>query len=189
MHTETEVKLAVESFDGVRGQLVAGDAVRIGCVIETNWFFDRPDRSLAAGDQGLRIRAVDPVDGSSAPAVLTYKGPANAGPIKSRPELELTIAEPDAARELLLAIGFVEILVYQKRRESWQFWSCRVELDELPHLDRFVEIEGPDQQTIVEARRRLGLAEAAVADQSYLAMLLRYVERQGLASPRVMLDE
>lgn len=189
MHTEIEVKLAVESFDGLRGQLAAADAVRIGCVIETNWFFDRPDRSLATGDQGLRIREVHPVDGSSIPSTLTYKGPASSGPVKSRPELELTIADADGARELLLAIGFVEILAYQKRRESWQFCSCRIELDELPHLGRFVEIEGPDQQTIVEARRRLGLAEVAVADQSYLAMLLGYVERQGLASPRVMLDE
>jgi len=189
MHTEIEIKLAVEAFDGVRRQLVAAGAVRIGCVVETNWFFDRPDRSLAAGDQGLRIRTVDPVDGSSGPAVLTYKGPANAGPIKSRPELELTIADPDGARELLSAIGFVEILAYQKRRESWQCCSCSVELDELPNLDRFVEIEGPDRQTIVEARRRLGLAEVTVADQSYLAMLLGYVEQQGLTSPRVMLDE
>jgi len=189
MHTEIEVKLAVESFDDVRRELVAAGAVRIGCVVETNWFFDRPDRSLAAGDRGLRLRTVDPVDGSSAPAVLTYKGPANAGPIKSRPELELTIADPEAARELLLAIGFVEILVYQKRRESWHFGSCRVELDQLPSLERFIEIEGPDRKTIVEVRRRLGLAEVAVADQSYLAMLLRYVERRALASPRVMLDE
>jgi adenylate cyclase class IV len=45
-----------------------------------------------------------------------------------------------------------------------------VELDELPHLGCFVEIEGPDEQSVLAVRDRLGLAGPGIT-KSYLAML------------------
>ena len=54
---ELEVKLKVESLGPVRERLREIGAEYAGEVLETNRFFDTPDRSLMTSDRGLRIRS------------------------------------------------------------------------------------------------------------------------------------
>ena len=89
---------------------------------------------------------------------------------------------------MLLATGFVESLVYQKRRETWRLASSRVELDDVPELGRFVEIEGPDRQAVADVQHRLALEAAPAVEPTYAAMMLAHVRSSGLSPPRVMLN-
>lgn len=198
MSVEVELKLAVGSHGPTRSRLAAAGASRLGQVVETNWFFDWQDGRLAASGAGLRIRHAQDRQRRTVATTLTYKGPAPAEAnaartdrtdqaVIARPELELAINDVEIARRLLAALGMVEILVYQKRRESWRLGPCRVELDELPQLGCFVEIEGPGQEAISQARQALGLLEADAVSQSYLALLLEQLPRRGEAGYRIML--
>jgi len=188
MSIETEIKLRFDDFDALRRALADAGATCAGCVVETNWFFDRPDGSLRAAEKGLRIRAVEAEDDSERPITLTYKGPSEPGPIRRRPEVELAVSDAAAARDMLLATGFVEILVYQKRRETWLVAPCRIELDDVPELGRFVEIEGPDRQAVADVQRRLALGAAASVESTYAAMMLDHVRAANLSPPHVMLN-
>ena len=87
------------------------------------------------------MRGIELLAGAPQPATLTFKGPLEASAFKKRREIELAVSEADGMRRLLEAIGFVEVLRFQKRRESWRLDNCRVELDEVPRLGRFVEID------------------------------------------------
>jgi adenylate cyclase, class 2 len=171
MPTELEAKFAVENHEPLRQRLVALGARSLGRVIETNSIHDRPDGSFSRSGCGLRVRGLEVLEGEAASDTLTFKGPVQPGPFKQREELELPIAKADAMRRLLEAIGFVEVLRFRKRRASWQWDDCRVELDELPHLGRFVEIEGPGNAAVQAAREALGLAAAAHISRSYVGML------------------
>jgi adenylate cyclase class IV len=73
--------------------------------------------------------------------------------------------------QILQRIGFVRVLRFEKRRETWTLEGCEVALDELPRLGRFVEIEGPSDAAVMQVRQKLALEEAPLLTSSYVAML------------------
>ena len=174
MPTELEAKLRVDSLDPVRERLHSLGATLIEKVLETNLIFDRADGTLRAAGCGLRIRTTVAEGSGDRRTILTFKGKTVPGPFKRREEIEMDVSDETAAATMLERLGFVVILRYQKRRESWSYESCRIELDEPPHLGSFVEIEGPDEQTIRSVQDKLGLGDVPHTRASYVRMLLEY---------------
>ncbi len=203
MAFETEGKFRVDSHQPVRERLQALGAQFVACVLETNRIFDRPDGSLRRRGCGLRIRsavseeaATDWKVGPTAqvgptmhPATLTFKGPVVAGTFKSREELEVQISDAETAAHMLGLLGFVPILSYQKRRESWRLDDCRIELDEPAQIGLFVEIEGPDESAIRRLQVDLGLKGAAHVRSSYVRMLAAYCDEHGITDRAVNLPD
>jgi len=181
MPQETEAKLRVESHEPIRERLRALRAAPLGRVLETNRILDRGDGSLSRKGRGLRLRSTVDDETGECRATLTLKGPVAPGPFKSREELEVQISDVDTAARMLEGLGFVPILTYQKRRESWLLGECRIELDEPPHIGLFVEIEGPSEQAIRAVQTALELGEAEHVRASYVRMLAEYCDQHGLA--------
>lgn len=179
MPVEIEAKMAVPSLDVVRGKLRELNAEHKGRTMETNTFFDTEDRSLLAADEGLRLRRNLNVDTNADEHVITYKGPRLHGVLKSRDEVELTVTSSDDAAQLLERLGFVRMLTFEKRRESWTLGGCKIELDELPYLGAYVEVEGPDEQSVLGVREKLGLADRPIIKSSYIGMLMGYLQERG----------
>ncbi len=184
MPVEIELKVRVDSHEPVRAALVAAGAKRVRAVLETNHFFDTPDQEMLFRGAGLRVREAIPVEpapgpgGPSAatiraspPATMTFKGPQQAGDFKTRSEIEFVVSNAAAAINLLTAIGFIETLRFQKLRESWTLDHCKVELDNLPRLGRFVEIEGPSDDAIRAVALKLGLDPATSIRAGYASLL------------------
>lgn len=174
--------MAVADLDDVRARLRELGAEPRRRVFETNTFFDTEDRSLLASDQGLRLRRNVDRDTSAEEHVITYKGPRQQGPLKSREEVELTVANSEAAVLLLERLGFARMLSFEKRRESWRLGGCKVELDELPHLGSFVEVEGPAEQPVMAVREQLGLVDRPIIRSSYIALLMGHLQERGRAT-------
>jgi adenylate cyclase class 2 len=175
MGMEIEAKMKVEDFDAVRKSLADNRAEHVGAVFETNAFFDTADRSLLHADKGLRLRtAKDPKSGGEK-YVITVKGAQGQGQLKTREESEINVDSGHNAREVLTALGYEPTLSFQKRRESWKLGGCKIELDELPILGRFVEIEGPDEQTVMRVRQSLHLDDHPLITTGYISMLAKYL--------------
>jgi adenylate cyclase class 2 len=187
MPIEIEAKMKVESFEPVLAALREHQARSLGEHIETDAFFDTPDRSLLAADKGLRLRVAMDVQSKKSDALLTFKGPVGHGQLKKRQEIQTPLADPQAMGKLLEQLGFVQCLRYQKRRQSWQLDSCRVELDEIPHLGKFVEIEGPSDEAVMNVRQKLGLATLTLIKTSYIAMLSAHLQENGQSVTEVLL--
>ena len=187
MSLEIEAKLRVEAHEPVRSRLKELGADFLSKGLETNWIYDLPDGSLRARGCGLRLRSFvsDADDGPT--ATLTLKGPRQPGEFKSREELEVTVSSGDTASAMLEMLGYRVVLGYQKRRESWSLGSCRVELDEPPHLGLFVEIEGPEISTIRAVQDDLGLGQLPHAGDSYVGLLLSHCRKHGLSPLDLML--
>lgn len=120
---------------------------------------------------GLRVRSMQALEGEPAEATITLKGPREPSALKQREEMQLEIADASAMLKLLVAIGFQTVIEYAKRRERWRLDECHIELDDVPLLGKFVEIEGPDEQSIQQVQERIGLADEPHIDRSYVSML------------------
>ncbi len=60
--------------------------------------------------------------------------------------------------------------------------ESRIELDEVLLLGKFVEIEGPNEQTVNQAKSDLGFESAKNITQSYVKMLSAVCESSGIKS-------
>ncbi len=98
------------------------------------------------------------------------------GPLKSREEAELEVANPTDAIRLLEALGYTRLVSFQKRRETWELNGCKVELDEIPYLGKFVEIEGPSDSTVMKTRDLLKLSDRPIVKNGYISLLLSHLE-------------
>jgi adenylate cyclase class 2 len=185
MAVEIEAKMKVDSFDAVRAKLRDGGASGPNQHFEVNTFFDTEDRSLLAADEGLRLRRDRDAAAGVEKNVVTFKGPRQPGPLKSREEVELEVSDSAAAVQLLERLGYLRTLSFEKRRESWTLDHCKVELDEVPHLGRFVEVEGPDEASVMKVREKLGLASRPIVKSSYIALLMSHLQERGQATKTV----
>ncbi|GMU32845.1 MAG: class IV adenylate cyclase [Planctomycetia bacterium] len=192
MAQELECKIAVPSHDRLVELLRAAGANRIGRVRETNRLLDTPDRALVHRGCGLRVRTIEVLDGTGPPSSLAFKGPVQESAFKCREEIQIDLPDRNPASpengaragegmlRLLHAIGFAEWLTFEKNRESWQLDECAIELDELPLLGRFVEVEGPDDHEIRRCLEALGLDAARSIQTSYPGLLAK---RMGETQP------
>jgi len=193
---EIEAKFRLTDPEAIRRALRRCGAICLGAALETNRFFDSPDAELHKADRALRVRVADPVSAADAegrtadaPEVtVTYKGPQEKGPskLKVREEIQFHADSAAAAVGMLIALGLVNTMTFQKRRESWALDDCRVELDELPALGRFMEIEGPSADAIAKVTAALGLAEAEMIRTPYSLMLQAYRVAKGLGDEALM---
>jgi len=142
-------------------------------VLETNHLFEPTERRVEkCAGPAPSIREV-----LEAPAIrptLTYKGRAPR-PFKQREELEVEVAIPARMLEILRALGYVEILRFEKtsRKLALRFVPNRA--DELPKLGRFVEIEGPTKPRFSRPSR-LGLVERRIDPHDLCRLIARSVE-------------
>jgi predicted adenylyl cyclase CyaB len=181
MPTETECKIPVNDFAAVEAKLHELRAEPHGEFLQDDMFFDSPDRQLLRADQGLRLRSVTPIDhGPTTQHVLTYKGARQPGQLKQREEIEVIICDSGAMADVLQRLGLVLMLHFQKRRKRYRLHECWVELDTVPLLGRFVEVEGPSHDEIVHVVSGLGLDPSQGITDSYASLLMAEARKRGL---------
>ncbi|NNM85606.1 MAG: class IV adenylate cyclase [Phycisphaerales bacterium] len=187
---EIEIKLPVGEHHQVRQTLLANFARPLGDICELNIFYDRPDNSLYAADQALRVRIEHaPQDSNLAKALVTWKGPSISTLMHNRPSIDFYASPSEAADPFLLALGFVRKMAFEKRRQSWLLGDCRVELDELPRLGLFIEIEGPSEAAVLTVRQRLELDNHPAEHRSYAAMVAEALRASPTADNTLRFDK
>jgi len=137
---ENEIKLAFPSPEtAVRRLLDAGAREVHARAFEDNTLFDLAGRPLSKSGRLLRLREFGDI------SVLTFKAPVvGEHRHKVKLEHETAVADPEALRSILLALGFVVVYRYQKYRSIYALQAVVASLDETS-LGTFVELEGaPD---------------------------------------------
>ena len=180
MAIETEIKLRVDDLEGLRRRLESLRGVlRAARHFEDNYVFDFPDGSTRSRGCLVRIRNAGPK------WLLTYKGPAlEAGPFKTREELETELGDGRAALEFLCRIGMLLWFRYQKYREEYGVAldgppedEVTVALDETP-VGSFAELEG-SETGIRRVARALGYGDGDFIRDSYYMLYARACRERG----------
>ena len=198
MSHEIEAKFKVADFRAVRRRLARLGAVYLGTDLQTDLYYDTPDRRLLREDKGLRIRRTrrlrspSPADGEAPKAdtraLLTYKEPADGHKrAKIRREIQSRVDSHQALSDILAALGVTPTLTIQKKRASYRLGSCLVELDELPVVGRFIEIEAASPRQIETTRCKLDIQAEPCTDH-YITLLTKGCARVSGACLEVTFD-
>jgi adenylate cyclase, class 2 len=178
---EIEQKFARADFAALERRLTAWGASGSGEHIESDHYFNAPDRDFAQTGEAFRLRRRADAN------FLTFKGPKQAATVKIRTELEIPLRDGDEAAaqmtQLLQHLGYRPVAVVTKRRREYPLqrggFHLTICLDEVEGLGRFAEVEilAPQEQS--EAARHVLEDVAAqlelkhVEPRSYLNMILQ----------------
>jgi len=158
---ELEVKFFVSDLGAIENKAKSlGASLLQPRTFEINLRFDTPDGTLGRSFRVLRLR-------KDTAARLTYKGPStNYGGARLREEIEFTVSDFEKARVFLEALGYQVSMIYEKFRAVYDLARVHVTFDELPY-GNFVELEGPDPESLRRVNDRLGLDWQAQVPASY----------------------
>src|ERR1700736_4241596 len=112
--TETEVKIRLPDRTAILNRLQRfGFTVSVPRDFEANTLYDTHDDSL--GEQGmlLRLRQIGEKE------LITWKGPADPGRYKSRPELETSVGSVETLSQILTHLGYEPCFRYEKYRTEF----------------------------------------------------------------------
>lgn len=159
MH-ETEAKARVKTHDGLEEKLMKTGFEYKGETNELNSMYDIFGL-LRKHDMALRMRK------DETGCCITYKGKQGHSDYKHRREIEFRL--PMFIYSALYAI-LPKSLEYEKKRLTYQKNKCKVCLDDVKNLGKFVEIEGKEQE-IGAILQQLGITETT--KESYPQMIAR----------------
>lgn len=161
-HEEIEVKFLLEALPAMRQRLVAlGATLSTPRTYEENLLFDTPDAQFRQQGRLLRLRR----DRRNR---ITYKEPTthNNLDFKIMQEYEVEVSDFAQAHAILAKLGFIQVLRFEKYRETFTYQEAEIVLDEVP-FGTFMEIEA-SQEGIRALVTALGLDFAARLVSSYV---------------------
>lgn len=170
MPVEVELTAIVRDPDQVRAKLASRTEPEHSIYSDT--YFDRPDHSMDAAGYELRVRTI--TTGDDRRVVLTYKEPPVEGGEGSKPEHETALADAEVMRTVLIGLGLVELIAFEKYCDNYRFTeqarAILVTVVRIPELDgqTFIEVETtaePDDVPAALAVVRGVLADLGIGDQ------------------------
>lgn len=185
MHTEIEAKLKVDSLQEVERKLGEVGAEFVAEQLQTDTYFDDAGAVLKGSDRALRLRRQRV--GQKVNTYLTYKGAKEKNDFKKRQEIEIEVGDGELVEKLFSELGYEKALVFEKRRQVWHLKDCVVCLDELPLLGGFVEIEGPDGESIADVQKNLGVSDLTHIVESYACLMEEKLRQLGKEQRQVLL--
>ena len=115
------------------------------------FYFDFPDQRLTADNKLLRVRTK-----GEEYVELTFKKKISKEKAKIMEEHEVTFKGKIAAlKEILSGIGLEELRQIQKHRISYSLGNIHFELDKMPNIPLFLEIEATSLEELKEAVEKL----------------------------------
>ncbi|MFN2147721.1 MAG: class IV adenylate cyclase [Anaerolineales bacterium] len=161
---EIEAKFQLPTHYSIRRRIIeSGGHPLTGRFLERNTRLDTPDGRLAADQILLRLRQ------GQQDTLTVKKGTAT---YEARYEYEIEIDDYPTTLELLGVLGYQKTVVYEKYREVFNLRDLSLMLDEVP-FGFFIEIEGPDLETIQHLAEELGLEWSRRVRRSYVAIFER----------------
>ena len=148
MKTEIEVKFCDIDIDAMREILARAGAIceqpmrlmrRV--IIETDKLAER-GAFIRVRDEGHRT-------------TLTYKQFDEAS-LTGAKEIEVTVSDYESTVALLEQVDLLHKSFQESRRETWQLGAVEVVIDEWPHLNPFIEIEGNSEAEVKDVAKKLG---------------------------------
>ncbi len=169
---EIETKFPVDSAEGFTAKITAlGARCEQETQFERNLRFDSRNGELSETKRVLRLRD------NGGTAVLTFKADNSSSEgLADREEIETVVADFDRTRLILERLGFDVCFIYEKYRSIYSLNDTGIFLDRTPIGD-FIEIEGPDEETIRQTALQIGLSWETRIGQGYRALFKIWKEQ------------
>ncbi|SEO49377.1 class IV adenylate cyclase [Actinacidiphila rubida] len=178
MKHEYEAKFLAVDVDDLQAKLSAMGAVRaFDRTLLTRKIFES---DALDGSQWVRLR------NKGTRTTLTLKQVTDADSIHGTTEIETDVSDLGAMAEILTNLGLREVRYQENYREEWQLGDIAFDFDTWPDLPTFLEIEGPDEQSVRQAAGHLGLDYDQARFGSVDAIYKSEAGRDILAEPTLL---
>jgi adenylate cyclase class 2 len=181
---EYEATFVNVDHDEIRERLEKLGAVRI----KDETFFKRVTLNLPSGDKNSWIRVRDEGD----KITMSLKSICGEG-IECQKEICLEVDNFDSSVSMLEKIGCVKKSYQETKREIWELDGVEIMLDEWPHLEPFVEVEGKNEEDVKRVCELLGFGyDDAIFDSITKLYALKYGVLEDVINneiPRICFDE
>ncbi len=176
MPIEIEAKAYARNLNEIEQKIL-----KIGAILkwegdQLDTYYNHPMRDFAKTDEALRIREAEDR------TFFTYKGPKIDTVTKTREEIKVQVENSYSILEILIKLGFKEVLRVKKHRKKFLYNEFTICLDSVENLGDFVEMETsvssetPEEKVsgirgnILKTMEEWGLLE--LERKSYLELLL-----------------
>ncbi len=170
---ESEAKFRVSDQVKLDQELQALGFAPISRVEQRDEYYDTQDKTLESLDYVIRLRKI------GTGTMCAVKGPRNWTPEEeySRIELEFEVKSSESVMSELRDRGLSTTWFFEKRRTSYRKAdsTVKIELDEIPEIGFFIEIEGPLLATR-EVASKLSLGERE--RRNYRELFLEFKNNQ-----------
>lgn len=191
---EVEIKVSITNPNEIRELLKKKNATYKCSLIHEDTYYNMPEglRDFKKTDEALRVRKSMEFnkhvenDKKITKYFLTYKGAKLNRQTKTRKELESLVKEGIKIKEILILLGFREIITVKKERElfktDYKNQSIEVLIDFLPILNQyFIEVESQsetedniedNQEILFGFLDSLGISREKSIIKSYLELIV-----------------
>lgn len=148
---EVELKAKLDSLESLKLSLEILGFCKYEEKEEIDLYFNGNNRDFHKTDEALRLRSCEKrVDKDSITkdfivpnkeCFLTYKGPKLDTISQSRLECEVAISDIETMRNILVALGYMQVLQIKKERCYYQKDNITACLDHVDGLGYFIELE------------------------------------------------
>ncbi|MDK2948880.1 MAG: adenylate cyclase, class 2 [Patescibacteria group bacterium] len=161
MEKEIEVKFKIDNFDDIKTKLInLGVSFGERYKQKTYGFFSNDSM-----EKGIFPRIRDEKDD----IVLTVKvRPKEESNYFERTEYSMKIQSVKEGEDILKALGFNDVRVFEKTRQDGEVLNTKIALDKL-YFGYFIEIEG-EKEDIENVINELGLENKERITKAYLAL-------------------
>ena len=167
---EVELKFKVEDPEIFRARVLELTARELGMESQEDLYLAHPSRDFAQTGEAFRIRRIESLNR------ITYKGPRQPGPTKTREEIEIGFdSGPEAfqgLQKVLFSLGFRPVATVRKQRISFEVQKLGRTISEIETIVEGASELAGSQAAIQNLAIQLGLDPQAAEPRSYLRMLL-----------------
>lgn len=183
MQTEIEAKFLQVDHDEIREKLKAlGATLEQPMRLMRRVMLDHADnryQRLYKTDHKKRERLRIRDEGGK--VTVTYKASSDT---QYSHEAEIEVSSFDGTVKLFEAVGFHVYSYQESRREAWHYKNVEIVLDVWPWLDPYIEIEGPDEESIKMVAAEMGFdwgsAEFGSVDTAYMRQYKKMTNRESI---------
>jgi predicted adenylyl cyclase CyaB len=168
---EEELKIALPEIESVMRRLIEIGATRTGQIKEIDTYFDSRQNSMSGEGKMLRLRE----DGKR--AILAYRDLKSLGPL--RKGIELEVSDFKRMVDVFASLGFVQVGRVEKIRQRFSYERVAINLDNLPFMGYFLDIQG-FRENIAHAAERLRIDTSKKIEQNYLELFRIYQKQNNI---------
>jgi predicted adenylyl cyclase CyaB len=174
---EVELKSVVQDVVAARKHVEAAGGRLIFAGRLRDRRYDRPDRSMVAHDEVLRLRIYEST--GKREAHIDWKGPTeySAG-FKVRDEISTPAENPEAVAAILERLGYFLIREIDRDIAQYDLDGAAIRFEEYPDMDVLVEVEG-EPASIERAIEATGLSRAGFTSERLPDFIARFEARTG----------
>ena len=189
-HVPAKLRMKAGHQPQLTRTLTSAGATHVREMVRVITYYRRKVHRPGPDDLALCLSLEQDLDHGNRRATLDWTKSAGARDRDDEDSKTIALTGDAAAAlaDLLEDLGYSPMRRVETQRHRWAWHGCGVNIDRVPHLGRFVEIDGPSERAAQKIRQQLGLGSTPLIEKSEAAMIEDWLADHGVQDKYVALE-